>query len=257
MPDHMCLILFAVNPSPHHHLVVAANRDEQHSRATERAGFWHDQPGLLAGRDLVAGGTWLGVSTGGRFAAVTNFAEQPPEPLPPLSRGELTANFLSGDEDCRPYLESVQKKAKSYRGFNLLLSDGKSVFYFNNRENRIRELKKGYYGLSNQLLDCNWPKVISGRHLMKQHLLSNLHKGADAQLTQELFELLACRGDNTDHSARFILGETYGTSVCTVVEVGTAGIDFEERGFDPSGQSTGALSFHLPNTANDGTINGG
>lgn len=251
MPDHMCLILFAVSPSPHHHLVVAANRDEQHSRATERAGFWHDQPGLLAGRDMVAGGTWLGVSTGGRFAAVTNFAEQPPEPLPPLSRGELTANFLSSDMDCLLYMESVQKRSESYRGFNLLLSDGKSVFYFNNRENKIRELNKGYYGLSNQLLDCNWPKVTSGRHLMKQHLLSNLHKGADTQLTQELFELLACRGDNTGHSARFILGETYGTSVSTVVEVGADGIDFEERGFDPAGQSTGALSFHLNATAND------
>jgi len=93
--------------------------------------------------------------------------------------------------------------------------------------------------------------VTSGRHLMKQHLLSNLHKGADTQLTQELFELLACRGDNTGHSARFILGETYGTSVSTVVEVGADGIDFEERGFDPAGQSTGALSFHLNATAND------
>jgi len=214
--------------------------------------FWQDQPDLLAGRDLVAGGTWLGVSTGGRFAAVTNFAEQPPEPQSPRSRGELTANFLSSDMDCLAYMESVQKKAESYRGFNLLLSDGKTVFYFNNRENRIQQLKKGYYGLSNQRLDCNWPKVISGRHLMKQHLLNNLHKGADALLMQELFELLASRGDNTPHSARFILGETYGTSVSTVVEVGEDGIDFEERGFAPSGQSTGALSFHLPITANDG-----
>lgn len=87
---------------------------------------------------------------------------------------------------------------------------------------------------------------------MKQHLLSNLHKGADAQLTQALFELLAWQGDDTTHSARFILGETYGTSVSTVVEVGEDGVDFEERGFDPSGASTGALSFHLPSATSGG-----
>jgi uncharacterized protein with NRDE domain len=232
----MCLILFAVAPNAHHRLVVAANRDEQHGRATVAADFWQDERDILAGRDLVAGGTWLGVSRSGRFAAVTNFAEQPPEPIPPRSRGELTANFLNSDIACIDYLERVQQNSSAYRGFNLLISEGSEVYYYSNRENQIRVLGKGYYGLSNQLLNCNWPKVTSGRHQLKERLASNQYIGGDAALKQDLFELLACRGDETPHSARFILGETYGTGVSTVVEVTRSSIDFEERGFAPSGE---------------------
>lgn len=232
----MCLILFAVAPNAHHRLVVAANRDEQHRRATAAAHFWEDQPAILAGRDLVAGGTWLGVTNRGRFAAVTNFAEIATDPPPPASRGELTANFLNSDMPCTEYLAQVEQNAQAYRGFNLLISDGNEVCYFSNRENEIRTLGKGYYGLSNQLLDCNWPKVTSGRHLLKQHLASNQYEGGDNHLKQDLFELLACRGDETPHSARFILGENYGTGVSTVVEISAEAIEFEERGFAPSGQ---------------------
>jgi uncharacterized protein with NRDE domain len=241
----MCLILFAVTPNAHHRLVVAANRDEQHSRATAGADFWQDQPDILAGRDLVAGGTWLGVSRTGRFAAVTNFAEVPPEPLPPRSRGELTANFLDSDIACLPYLQAVQEQANQYRGFNLIISDGASVYYYGNREGEIRKLGKGYYGLSNQLLDCHWPKVTSGRHELKQQLASNQYKGGDESLTRNLFELLACRGDETPHSARFILGDTYGTSVSTVVEITENKIDFEERGFEPSGKQIRQAPFSI------------
>ena len=247
----MCLILFAVAPNAHHRLVVAANRDEQHSRATASAGFWSDQPNILAGRDLVAGGTWLGVSRTGRFAAVTNFAETPPDPLPPRSRGELTANFLEGDTDCLAYLQEVQAQADQYRGFNLIISDGISVYYYGNREDEIRKLGKGYYGLSNQLLDCHWPKVTSGRHELKQHLASNQYKGGDESLTHDLFELLACRGDETPHSARFILGETYGTSVSTVVELGEDRIDFEERSFEPAGSQIKRSPFSIAISAGD------
>jgi len=247
MSDPMCLILFAVDPDPKQHLVVAANRDEQHNRATARADFWQDHSNLLAGRDLVAGGTWLGINKNGRFAAVTNFAEVPADPLPLRSRGELTADFLNGDMPCQDYLADVQSRAEEYRGFNLLLSDGQSVFYFSNRDNEIRRIQRGYYGLSNQLLDCDWPKVIAGRHLLEQQLanqqLANEQGRCDHTLSENLFRLLAYQGDGAAHTARFILGDTYGTSVSTVVKLGSDTINFEERGFDSVGLATGTVRY--------------
>jgi uncharacterized protein with NRDE domain len=245
----MCLILFAVDPDPKQHLVVVANRDEQHSRATARADFWQDQSNLLAGRDLVAGGTWLGVNKNGRFAAVTNFAEIAADPLPPRSRGELTADFLNGEMPCQEYLKDVLSRAQEYRGFNLLLSDGRDVYYFSNRNNDIQRLQRGYYGLSNQLLDCDWPKVISGRNLLEQQLssrqLANQEERCDNTLSENLFKLLAYQGNGAAHTARFILGDTYGTSVSTVVELGIDTINFEERGFDPKGHATGTVRHSL------------
>tara|TARA_R110002072_G_scaffold1369_16_gene11454 strand:- start:13357 stop:14085 length:729 start_codon:yes stop_codon:yes gene_type:complete len=238
----MCLILFAVDPSKTLHLVVAANRDEQHSRATARADYWQDHPDLLGGRDLVAGGTWLGINRNGRFAAVTNFAEVPAEPLPPRSRGELTANFLVGDMNCVDYLSAMRPHAQEYRGFNLLISDGHSVFYFSNRENQIRQLDRGFYGLSNQLLDCDWPKVTSGRNLLERQLVNSPDSCSQHN---RLFDLLADQGDGTPHSARFIRGDDYGTSVSTVVELSRTNIHFEERGFDPAGRGTQICRYQL------------
>ena len=140
----MCLILFAVSPNDRHHLVIAANRDEQHARPTQSAGFWQDDSNILGGRDLQAGGTWLGVTRAGRFAAVTNFAEVPPDPLPPRSRGELTSQFLMGSMDCESYLHQVDEVADEYRGFNLLISDGRQVYYYGNRSRQIRSLSPGF-----------------------------------------------------------------------------------------------------------------
>jgi uncharacterized protein with NRDE domain len=265
----MCLILFAVNPTPGCHLVVAANRDEQHARATQRADFWSDVPNLLGGRDLVAGGTWLGVTTSGRFAAVTNFAETPAEPVPPLSRGALTANFLESNIDCVTYLKSVQTKADQFRGFNLLISDGIEVYYYSNRnaldqQDSIQKLPPGFYGLSNQLLDCDWSKVGAGRrqleqqtniYLKSEHLTKEQGGTKREALKTQLFEMLRDQGDETPHSAKFILGDTYGTSVSTVlIQMRADGInqeiettDFEERAFDPTGNriNTSAHQLHI------------
>ena len=97
----MCLILFAYRVRADAPLIVAANRDEFHGRPAALAQRWTDAPTVLAGRDLTAGGTWLGVSASGRFAAVTNFSETPEGPLPPGTRGDLTANFLRTDTGAR------------------------------------------------------------------------------------------------------------------------------------------------------------
>jgi|TARA_B110000259_G_scaffold30568_1_gene33196 uncharacterized protein with NRDE domain len=234
----MCLILFTISSDPQQRLVVAANRDEQHARPTARAGFWRDNNAILGGRDLQANGTWLGVNKNGRFAAVTNFAETPAEPIPARTRGELTSHFLNSDIAPEDYLSDVDALADQYRGFNLVLFDGNATWYYSNRAREIKQLTEGHYGLSNQLLDCNWPKVNQGRESLKEILSTNFS-------SEKLFDLLAHRGDGQDHSARFILGEHYGTSVATVVRIAADNLFFEERGFRPDGSMSVANQFQL------------
>ena len=157
----MCLILFAYRVRADAPLIVAANRDEFYARPAALAHRWDDAPHVFAGRDLSAGGTWLGVSTSGRFAAVTNFAETPDGPLPPGSRGDLTANFLRGTIDARSYADSIDDDR--YRGFSLLLWDGTDLIYTSNRNSHPRALEPGVHGLSNTHLDGTlWPKVTAG-----------------------------------------------------------------------------------------------
>ena len=140
----MCLVLFAYQPDSKHALVVAANRDELYSRPAESAHCWPESPRLLAGRDLSAGGTWLGVTNTGRFATVTNFAEEGPADAL-RSRGELTQSFLLGDLPAHDFAHLLQ--GVEYRGFNLLVWDGSSLVYTSNR-GITEDLEPGTYGVS-------------------------------------------------------------------------------------------------------------
>jgi uncharacterized protein with NRDE domain len=167
----MCLILFAYRYHPRYELVLAANRDEFFDRATAPAAFWDDQPDILAGRDLEAGGTWLGITCGGRFAAITNFRD-PSSVIPDApSRGALVSDFLRGHETADGYLQRLAPNASAYNGFNLLAWDGERLCYFSNRNGAPRALPAGLYGLSNELLDTPWPKVRRGRDKLAAALL--------------------------------------------------------------------------------------
>lgn len=150
----MCLILVAWRVHADFPLVVAANRDEFHGRPAARAAFWDDQPDLLAGRDLQAGGTWMGVSRNGRFAAVTNYRGGT-EPGAALSRGSLVTRYLEGAE----VAQFAQRKS-DYSGFNLLAADRTALWWLSNRDGAPKELAPGWYGLGNLLLDS--PEV--GEH---------------------------------------------------------------------------------------------
>ena len=237
----MCLILFAVNPDPDYLLIVAANRDEFYNRKSNSAEFWPDQPGILAGRDQQKGGTWLGIKNNGRFAAVTNFKEELTQPMPTRSRGELPTNFLIGNEDPLSYSEAVSEKAKHYRGFNLLTATNKSIAYYCNRLHKPVILNSGYYGLSNQILDCNWPKVTEGRESLKQQVQSE-----KPELSSRLFEILLINGDDREFSNSFIKGDEYGTRASTVVIIKRNGeIFFEERTFKAGGTPIAESSFAL------------
>ncbi len=229
----MCLILFAVDPNDRDRLIIAANRDELYARPTTTADFWTDQSDVLAGRDQQMSGTWLGVNRSGRFAAVTNFMETPPEPLPPRSRGELPADFLVDNPEPHQYLMRVASACHEYRGFNLIVADPRGCWYFGNRAGTQRRLEPGTYGLSNQILDCNWPKVSDGRQRLTELVSSGISSN---EMVEALFNLLLHKGDERDFSNSFIAAETYGTRATTVVTIkNNDEVYFEERNFGANG----------------------
>jgi len=246
----VCLILFAHRAHLAYRLVVAANRDEWFCRPTAPAAFWPDAPHVLAGRDLEAKGTWLGVTRSGRFAALTNFrdAESRRTDLP--SRGALVSDFLTSDVAPEEYLRSLRAQAGRYNGFSLLVADARSVRYLSNRKGAARELPSGVYGLSNYLLDAPWPKVRAGKARLAAHLegrvsaerlleiLDDTHEAPDDDLPRTGVSLEWER----QLSPIRILAGAYGTRSSTVVLVSAEGeIDFLERSFDPSGAESGSV----------------
>jgi uncharacterized protein with NRDE domain len=242
----MCLVLLALNVHPDYHLILAANRDEFYDRPTSVAEFWPDAPPVLAGRDLQAGGTWLGITPAGRFAAVTNYRQGTREQPATRSRGLLVSDFLTGDAGALEYMERVERDAALYNGFNLLAGDAGSAFYYSNREGRVRSLSPGVYGLSNHLLDTPWPKVA----VTKTAFGAVLSRG-EPEPTEDLFHLLSSRDRARDDelpstgvgpewerllSSAFIASEDYGTRSSTVVLVHRRGsIVFVERSFGRGG----------------------
>ncbi|MCC5873188.1 MAG: NRDE family protein [Gammaproteobacteria bacterium] len=250
----MCLILLAHRVHPEFPLIVAANRDEFHGRAAAAASFWQDQPQVLAGRDLEAGGTWLGVSRSGRFAAVTNFSEEPVDPLPPRSRGTLVSDFLAGTMAPHPYLTAIARHAEAYKGFNLLVSDGDELWYYSNRIPHPQRLDPGTYGLSNHLLDTDWPRVKRGKSALTAFEEAEQHPDAEALLALLADETtptpaeIASSGLDPGHAGRitpcFIRGPVYGTRASTVVLIrSTREIRFTEVGFAAEGRRIGRKDF--------------
>jgi uncharacterized protein with NRDE domain len=237
----MCLILFAYRVSADTPLVVAANRDEFYARPAMCAQRWHDAPRIFAGRDLTAGGTWLGVADNGRFAAVTNFSENPDTPLPPGSRGDLTADFLRTATPAREYAAAVDNAY--YRGFSLLLWDGTDLVYASNRNSEPRVMPPGVHGLANTYLDGTWPKVVRGCRALGETVAAPyspadlLRLLADERPADD--DELPARGNDVDFERRispiFIRGDEYGTRASTAVIIGHDRIAFSERTFGPRG----------------------
>jgi uncharacterized protein with NRDE domain len=241
----MCLILFAHRAHPAYRLVVAANRDEWFRRPTAPAAFWPDAPGLLAGRDLEQQGTWLGVTTAGRFAAITNFRDPGSQRDEAPSRGRLVSDFLRATASALAYLERLRPEAAAYNGFSLLVGDGASLCYFSNREGEIRELGPGIYGLSNSLLDVPWPKVRDGKARLARRLDDGLE--ADALLAlldddgvapdQELPQTGVGIEWERQLSPLRVRADGYGTRSSTALLIGADGaVAFAERSFDAAGR---------------------
>ncbi|MEO0443319.1 MAG: NRDE family protein [Pseudomonadota bacterium] len=248
----MCLILFSFDPDSNTPLILGANRDEFFHRPTAPAHFWEDHSQVLAGRDLQAGGTWLGISREGRFAGITNVREPGVVVENARSRGELTKDFLAGDLSPVDYLRQVESKQTQYSGFNLLLGDFSKfrpcLHYFSNREadpqkKGPQRLNAGTYGLSNHLLDSPWPKVDDG----KQSLIAGLKKArGDHKSIRQLLENSSLADDHRlpetglDYdkekalSAIFIMLPDYGTRASTVISINQQHIEFSEQNYAAS-----------------------
>jgi uncharacterized protein with NRDE domain len=247
----MCLILLALDSHPDYSLIVAANRDEFYERPTAPAAYWSDAPSVLAGRDLQAGGTWLGIDRRGRFSAVTNYRQGQREPAAPRSRGKLVRDFLTSSVDAEEYMRGVERDADSYNGFNLLAGYSRRLCYFSNREGVTRMLSPGVYGLSNHLLDTAWPKVVSAKTALEA-----LVRNGEPELIESLLVLLSDGSRPTDDllprtgvgeewerllASAFIATDVYGTRSSTVVLVARNGVvTFVERMF-AAGGSPGEL----------------
>lgn len=223
----MCLILLAWQAHPDYALAVAANRDEYHRRPAAPAAFWRDKPGVLAGRDLEAKGTWMGVSRNGRFAAVTNYRGAR-EPSAQESRGALVSRFLEGGEAPGAYVAGVGERAGAYSGFNLLATDGEELWWMSNRDGAPRALEPGVYGLGNLLLDS--PGIEADKARFGQVL--DIAPAAEA-----LFAVLA--------PAR-IVNPDYGTRCSTVMLLGRdRRLRYAERSYAADGAEGETLQFQF------------
>lgn len=236
----MCLIVLAWQHHPRYRLVVAANRDEFYARPTAPAGWWADAPRVLAGRDLREGGTWMGVTKDGRFAAVTNVREPAAYQAGAPSRGHLVGNFLVSRAPSLGYAAGLMPLAPRFNGFNLLVCDGAALVWLSNRAAGARTLPPGVFGVSNALLDTPWPKVVMGKEDLRRAL-----DGPDDELESRLFESLARRdpapdgevprtgvGDERERalSSAFIATPEYGTRCSTVLLIANDGeVSLTER----------------------------
>lgn len=219
----MCLIVLGWQADDRHRLRVAANRDEFHGRRAAPAAFWPDQPGTLAGRDLEAMGTWMGVSRSGRFAAVTNYRGAR-EPSAQESRGALVSRFLVNGASAASYISDVSARAGRYSGFNLLVCDRAELWWMSNRDGAPRRLDPGYYALGNLLLDS--PEVQPIKEQVAQTPPS----------VEALFSVLA---------AAKIVNPEYGTRCSTVLLDDGKALRYAERSFAPDGTDGETVHFQL------------
>lgn len=244
----MCLIVFAWRPAHRQPLIVAANRDEFYARPTSPLTEWLDAPGVFAGRDLEAGGTWLGIGNNGRFAALTNIRD-PDYPLGRRSRGELVARFLQGEQPIEDYLAEVAGRAREYGGFNLLVGTVHALFYLNGIDPKPQRLEAGIYGLSNAGLDTPWPKLLKAKAALlavlddaQPQTLLRLLRDPEVAPVAELPNTGVGLATETLLSSVFIASPTYGTRASSALIVNADGSrQLVEHSFGPYGGQLGEV----------------
>jgi uncharacterized protein with NRDE domain len=250
----MCLILIAWRTDAKYPCVIAANRDELHLRPTAAARWWPSSPPILAGQDLMAGGTWLGMTRSGRFAALTNYRdpEQRREDAP--SRGSLVTSILESNDTVQQSLDRLREVGGIYNGFNLIFSDGERLAIYESVVGAGRELQPGIYGLSNHLLDTPWPKVLMAKSRLSTALADLENADAALALLRDDVpapdDQLPLTGVSLQWerllSSAFVRAPDYGTRCSTLVRIDQrrrAG--FDEWTWDPAGAQIGAVSFQF------------
>lgn len=238
----MCLIFISFHYHPRYKLIVAGNRDEFYARKTAAANYWKDYPQILGGRDLEAGGTWLGMSTSGKISMLTNYRD--PKNINPAapSRGQLVSDYLKSPITAEAYMQLIERDGKKYNGFNLIVGSAEEMFYYSNYRDGITKFQPGFYGISNHLLDTPWPKVLLGKERIAPAL--NYNDVDPEQLFEILYDDHVAPDDKLPDtglplereralSSMFIKTSNYGSRCSTVVLVDKSNeVLFSERVYD-------------------------
>ena len=255
----MCILFIAVDQHPNYPLIIAANRDEFHQRPTQHSHYWPSNSALLAGKDLEAGGTWMGVSRNGKVSALTNIRNPHRIQKNAISRGALVTAFLEDQAiDEETYTQQLVSHASRYNGYNLLMGCMRRNHYavFNNHTLQYQTLQKGYYGLSNASLDTPWPKIEHGKLALADYCETHSELNPDA-----LFKLLSNQTKAADDalpdtgvplqwerllSSIFIQGEDYGTRTSTLLWLDRSGhVHWAERNFSADAIITDEHYYHF------------
>ena len=243
----MCLIAWNWQPDTEQPLLLIANRDEFYARPTRALHRWADAP-ISAGKDLQAGGTWLGIAGAGRMAALTNVRDLRSQRADAPSRGALVSDFLNGHTSALQYLQSIAPNAAQFNPFNLLVYDGKALLGFESQGRQVVNLGRGISAVSNAGFDTPWPKLVA----LKNGLHDWTSQNAQRQMQDEqgLFALLAQDQPAPDAqlpdtglpldreralSSAFIRGNDYGTRASSLVMLRRNSARFVERSFDARG----------------------
>lgn len=247
----MCVLLIAWKSHPRYRLILAGNRDEFRARPTAPLAPWAERDDVFGGRDLQEGGSWLAASRDGRFAAVTNF-RQLPLIGSALSRGALVRDFVCGRSSPAEFVRYIDNAGADFSGTNLFAGQADTLWHWSNRGNVMRLMAPGLYGLSNGMMDDDWPKMRRGREALARLITANTVD------EEALFTLLSDRTPGNDHelpntgisrdmertlSPIFIAGDEYGTRSSTVLLIGHDGqIRMRERRYGPLGVFEGETS---------------
>lgn len=250
----MCLIVFAHRVNDRHPIVLSANRDEFFSRKSREAQFWKEEVGcsnMLAGKDLEAGGTWIGATKDGKFAAVANLQKNPEDDQALFSRGALTLKYLIGRESPYDFAKKIIGNLSSYRGFNLLLGSKKELVFLNSREKSILTLGPGIYAFSNNAFNSDCPKIVRIKNKLAELLNNETELNPD--LLIDIMKDKAIASDNSlpkpslpkdleqKLSAIFVSDpdRNYGTLCSTAIVTNSSGnTKFIEQNYDKLGRPT-------------------
>jgi len=263
----MCLILIALHHHRQYPLIIAANRDEFYRRPTAPLAFWNDHPEILAGRDLLGAGTWLGVTRSGRIAAVTNYRDPTNDKPNSISRGLLVSHFLMGSQSPENYVNRIIGAGDLYNGFNLIIGDINELWWFSNVNSAFLKLDPGIHGISNHLLDTPWPKLERAKGELQDIIVRSPEINPE-----EIFNMLADTAyppenqlPNTGVGADwervlspiFVASDVYGTRSSSIILYHRSGLlQFIERTFKtpsplPAPQETRQTDIRLKPDARD------
>ncbi|PKG99397.1 NRDE family protein [Paraglaciecola sp. MB-3u-78] len=250
----MCILFVAVNQHKDYPLIIAANRDEFFNRGTTESHIWGPEHGIIAGKDLQADGTWMGINKHGYVASLTNIRDPQNICANAVTRGELVSRYLEQPED--GYYQTLSNSKNNYNGYNLLFGKWNNLSVYNNHLDQLQQLTDGYYGLSNASLNSPWPKINKGVNKLEEYCQDGHDINPEILFTLLLDKSLAADEDLPQTgipidwerrlSSIFILGDEYGTRSSTVLKVDKQqNVQWHERTYDNTASCTSSQSFNF------------